>query len=74
MRESAREGGRENEREGEDSELLATHVCPAQVLTCKLRRLQGGVNFSQCLTAPSRDALNRKHPAKFIPCSDSRVK
>jgi len=38
-----REGGREREREreGEDSELLAIRVCPAQVLTCKLRRLQG---------------------------------
>ena len=43
MRESVREGGREGgrEREGEDSELLAIRVCPAQVLTCKLRRLQG---------------------------------
>lgn len=73
MKESVREGGRERKRD-RGRELLAIHVCPAQVLTCKIRRLQGGVSFSHCLTATSRAALNRKHPAKFIPRSDSRVK
>ena len=58
----------------EELELLAVQVCPTQMLTCKLRRLQDGISFNHCLTATSRDTLSKKHPAKPIQCSDSQAK
>ena len=66
-----REGGRERERERGRGQRAVSYSCvPSPGADMQVKKASRGVSFSQCLTATSRDALNRKHPAKFIPCSD----
>lgn len=63
MRESAREGGRENEREGEDSELLATSCVPSPGADMQVKKASRWCQFQSMFDCTLKRCPEQETPS-----------